>query len=485
MNFSLKKEDTRYITWYCMLSLLFISPFIINGVYFRDDLDRAVTGFYGWSGLARPLSDLVMSFLSVSGDKLLDYYPFTLILSSLFIGLSAYLVKRLMDSYRCQGAFLCASLVMFNPFMLQNLAYRFDSLAMSLAVLLTSLSYAYDNKLVIKSLAIKVVAGVAALSLYQSSTNLFLGILSIELIAIFSTKNISLKDTISIIFKRMTVYILSYSIYMLTIVKIWGGSNKRSELIGFNFEGIERIKTSLIILNEIIETYISGSSAWYFIATLSVFLICGIIIAYRNNKYIAMKLSIFILSIFVFYMSLLGPTILLQQTPVYARTLVSFSCIFVIFSLVILQVSKKMAVIAILPAVVAFSFSAQSSIAMKEQAKFEDGILNMVSYDLLHKEGVNKILTVGSMKLNERTKLILENKPSVKYLAMGSTEFLITFQLKNKGLNGVEDGYGIERRNKELLSAFISEGISPFILNEMYSIYLKDGVAIIAFNEGR
>ncbi|HCN8887495.1 TPA: hypothetical protein N6656_003788, partial [Escherichia coli] len=48
--------------------LFFYFPFIINGVLYRDDINRATENFTYWSWLGRPVSDLIWKVLSLGGQ---------------------------------------------------------------------------------------------------------------------------------------------------------------------------------------------------------------------------------------------------------------------------------------------------------------------------------------------------------------------------------------------------------------------------------
>lgn len=53
------RYDKKALFIYSGLALLFIYPLIQAGIYYRDDLDRSITGYYGWRGLGRPFADII------------------------------------------------------------------------------------------------------------------------------------------------------------------------------------------------------------------------------------------------------------------------------------------------------------------------------------------------------------------------------------------------------------------------------------------
>lgn len=56
------KLDKKLLLIYSGLALLFIYPLIQAGIYYRDDLDRSISGYYGWRGLGRPFADILARF---------------------------------------------------------------------------------------------------------------------------------------------------------------------------------------------------------------------------------------------------------------------------------------------------------------------------------------------------------------------------------------------------------------------------------------
>lgn len=101
---------------YAGLALLFIYPLIQAGVFYRDDLDRAITGQYGWRGLGRPMADILMKILSASGHYNLDLFPYTMIASCLFIGAASLMLSKHLVKMDVPNEKLVAALLIFNPF---------------------------------------------------------------------------------------------------------------------------------------------------------------------------------------------------------------------------------------------------------------------------------------------------------------------------------------------------------------------------------
>ncbi|SUX65429.1 Uncharacterised protein [Citrobacter braakii] len=196
------RYDKKALFIYSGLALLFIYPLIQAGIYYRDDLDRSITGYYGWRGLGRPFADILTRFFSASGHYNLDLFPYTMLASCIFLGASALALSKHLIKSDIPNANMVAALLIFNPFILQNIAYRYDSLGMSIAFFLAVVAYTYKNKNLTIEVATKLIAGVLSLTLYQPCVNIFIGLLAIDVIIIATKKDVKVKESIIFLFKK-------------------------------------------------------------------------------------------------------------------------------------------------------------------------------------------------------------------------------------------------------------------------------------------
>ncbi|WP_407732282.1 glucosyltransferase domain-containing protein [Pseudocitrobacter faecalis] len=482
MSYFVRDNEKKTLAIMFFLSLVFIYPLMHYGLYFRDDLHRSINGYYGWGVLGRPLADLVIKLASSSGDKLLDIFPYSLIVSAFFIALACLYLRRFLFQNGVTAATFCASLIIFNPYFLQNFAYRFDSLGMSLALLLSLCSYTYTHANIYISTISKIAMGVASLSLYQPCANIYIGLIAVESASFLINRKSTLKIFVKTISLRCVVFIAYYVIYYVTVANIWGSSNKRAQLISFDNKGIDQVLGTFHRINSLIEQFITGPAIYYFLIPLF-FALTAIIKALCNDKnsFIFRLLAIATI-VFSLYISLPGPTVLLADAPVFPRTLVSFSCVFVVLAILISYLSVNIKFIALIPIVTVLSFSAQMSNALNAQREFEDYVISMVAHDLINIEGIKQIKTVGKVRLNKRAELLANEKPLIYHSVSRASEFLVTYQMVNKGLIGVSEGYGIESQNRNMVLSFKKEGVLPLIRNIEYSIYIKDGIAVVVFD---
>ncbi|TPG62736.1 glucosyltransferase domain-containing protein [Ewingella americana] len=470
------KNDQKTLAFYSGVALLFIYPLINAGVFYRDDLDRAITGQYGWRGLGRPMADILMRILSASGHYNLDLFPYTMLASCVFLGASSLLLSKHLNRMDVPHTIFVAALLVFNPYILQNIAYRYDSLGMAIAFYLAVLAYTYRDKSIIRERTIKIISGITALTLYQPCANIFIGLLAADIMILGIRNNSSTYDSIKLVIRKAAEFIFFYICYMLFFST---KNNSRAELISPNSEGLKRLSNSIKNLYELVSSYFHGPVYIYFAIPILIALSFSMTKFFHSKKKLLIFITFTIASVFIFSFSLLGPTIFLQEAPVLPRTLISFSVLFVIIAILIVELCPKFRYLALIPIITTFAFSAQLSSALKSQRDYEDFVFSMVARDILNYKNIKSIGTVGQVNINERTKLLIENKPLIGYFLSPATEFLASFQLINKGIPQMSHGYGDEQGNKQNIENIVKENIAPVVSNKDYSIYIKDSLAVV------
>ncbi|MEG1155500.1 MAG: glucosyltransferase domain-containing protein [Acinetobacter sp.] len=470
------KIDKKALFIYSGLVLLFIYPLIQAGIHYRDDLDRSITGYYGWRGLGRPFADILTRFFSASGHYNLDLFPYTMIASCIFLGASSLALSKHLMKSDVPNASMVAALLIFNPFILQNIAYRYDSLGMSIAFFFAVMAYTYKNKNLNIEIAVKLLAGVTSLTLYQPCANIFIGLLAIDVIIIAIKEHTKIKESVLFLIKKTILFVSFYLIYMFFFSP---KHNSRSELIHLDKGGVEHLTGTLISLKSLVFSYFYHPVYIYF--AIPILISCVfMLITYRTRSRNIVSFVLYgVLSFLIFIISLMGPTVLLQDAPVLPRTLVSFSVILVIIAIPVMHFAPRFKYIALIPVIASLAFSAQLSNTMKAQQEYEDFVFNMIAQDISNHKNITSIGTVGQLNANERAELLINNKPLIGYFVSPATEFLASFQLLNKGLPQTRHGYGDAQENKNQLTEMVNKGIKPVTSNQYYSLFISDNTAIV------
>lgn len=396
--------------------------------------------------------------------------------SCIFLGASALALSKHLIKSDIPNANMVAALLIFNPFILQNIAYRYDSLGMSIAFFLAVVAYTYENKNLTIDVATKLIAGVLSLTLYQPCANIFIGLLAIDVIIIATKKDVKVKESIIFLFKKTILFVSFFLIYMLFFSP---KNNSRAELIHLDQGGLEHLAKTLIALKEMVLSYLYHPVYIYFAIPILIGCVF-MLIAYRTNiKQIASFILYGAVSFLIFIISLMGPTLLLQDAPVLPRTLVSFSVILVIIAIPIMRFAPRFKYAALIPVIASLAFSAQLSNAMKSQQEYENFVFSMIAQDIATHKDIVSIGTVGQLNKNERARLLIDNKPLIGHFVFPATEFLASYQLVNKGFTQTLHGYGDEQENKNKLSDIIKKGIKPVSSNEYYTLFISDNNAIV------
>lgn len=476
------QKDKKHFLFYSFLSFLFFYPLIQAGVYYRDDLDRAITGQYGWKSLGRPVADLMMRIFSSSGRENLDLFPYTLLFSCFFIAASALLLKKHLEAAQVRYATFSASLLIFNPFMLQNIAYRFDSVGMAFSMMLAVASYTLHSKQFhpLAERLIKIAAGILALSIYQPCANIFIGLMAIDL-AIFCTRNEqSPRDKIRHILTKIVDFIIYYGLYVLLVAKIWKHHNTRANTLSFDISGLETVVSTSKQLFAMVSSFLYGPVIVYFAIPLLVSIPFALykISKYKDHRYLNVLFLIF--SFLLLIVSLPGPNIILREAPIFPRTLVSFSTFFVVLAILLDSSTLKKRYLVLIPVITVFAFSAQLSNTLKAQSEHDDMVFNIITQDLLKSGELKTITIIGEMNISPRAAILVKNKPLLNYFLSPACGFVASYQLINKGFLQTTHGYDQKQEERIIEGINIAHNSKPQITNQEYRIYISGNNAVVA-----
>lgn len=179
-------SNRKYIKLFfglCIMYSLYVLPIVLAGRYKSDDLARSVTGLTGWTGDGRPLTQALVELLSC-GESAIDLFPLPLFLSVILLaGIITIYIRRNLPSFKVNLAMVFAfSLVITNPFMLENLSYHFDVLSMVLAFCIALVPFILPGNIHYIVLAL-VTAGavICELSLYQVVICASLSLLALDI----------------------------------------------------------------------------------------------------------------------------------------------------------------------------------------------------------------------------------------------------------------------------------------------------------------
>ena len=121
----------NWYLWIIFSSVIYVLPLIIANVSYIDDMGRSIDG-YGWIRDGRLLADYVVKGITF-GNGIVTVFPFSLILSAVIYAVSGVVISSVLFEIDSKLKRLSSFVFISSPFLLENMAYKFDALPMSLA----------------------------------------------------------------------------------------------------------------------------------------------------------------------------------------------------------------------------------------------------------------------------------------------------------------------------------------------------------------
>lgn len=207
----------KQIKEYFIIILLLVAPIILANIYYIDDIGRSTLGYRFWWEDGRPLSDILMSVIMFSGT-MADIAPAPLLVACAMLSWVFYRFGKEFFNNK-KGVFLLPLSFLINPFIVEVVSYRFDSLTILFsAVLSFSFLFTLSNNHYINLLT-KVALVVGVMCLYQASVNIIL--IFTSLLFFYDVyKLASPFEIIKLSFIRVLSTLLGLALYMKVILPL-------------------------------------------------------------------------------------------------------------------------------------------------------------------------------------------------------------------------------------------------------------------------
>ena len=497
-NLSIRNKSIFYIL--LALSVMYIAPIILADRLYLDDLGRSLKGYTAWNNNGRPLAELVMIALNF-GAPVSDISPLTQLLGVVFL---VYCLCKMQENIFKSDSNLLSACVLFfciaNPFLLQNISFKYDSLTMLFAMAFIIITFA-SSSLNIRSFFLSTICLISSLSLYQSPFSMFLTLSLIEFLKQIITSDnlyLNVKKPILLLCSRALQFIISYFAYTLIIAKIfiYGGYNTAHSdiIIPTTTESIKKIVINAGRYHDMISQY-TYNIPWlfklYVILSVSLFIFLTI-----RKLVISKELPIYfkMISILVVIttplISYAASFILLSflKSPVYtSRTLMSFSGFLLTVSLYsvwcvnfIPRLKKPILAVVIIFCIYFTSISFTYGNALKSQKNYDAFLTYQIAYDLTHLNNKNivNISFVGSQPYSWARKLAIYKYPFLNEIIR---LYMLDYQVWNTGMLMQVGVYLKWKENLEIDNNEL-ENIKPYIDSEHYKIKLVKDTAVVVFN---
>jgi hypothetical protein len=486
---------------------LILVPILRANRYYNDDLKRALIGRTGWDSNGRPLTTLLMKLLQFYDHALIDISPFTQIGAVAILAWAGVLIAR---RYAIRSP-LVAALVAFplgaQPFFLENLSYKFDSLSMALALFLALLP-AVALRDPRRGWWLGVAALFASLCLYQPAFTAFLIFVLVELV-LAQLEGAPLRQLARRFVSRVVLAAVAMLVYELLVgIHVNGWVRRRSETI-HHWSEVSRIGTNLADF----QAFIGGSfnqQWWMYYAPVLLLLavvpmIAGVRYALLHGAQpVWMRALLLTTSVLVpvaAMVGVVGPMLPLANPPIAPRVLVGVGALLAA-ALIVLQAALRqwnwsqrwsMAVAGMLALGMCVVASAYGN-ALGEQKSYEDRIAARLADDLAELKGahpVDSMLLAGTAGYAPLTAHAAGQIPLITamippYIAAADTfhtHLFLQYTITDFSAMDLKSGTETSQLAARLLTQACDLPVTRSASG--YTLYLIDDVVVVMFGADR
>lgn len=450
-----------------ILTLLFCIPIIINNSFYIDDNVRVLTGNADWSWVGRPFADWLFYLLS-SGFKIDDFSPISLILGLAFFSV---IISNILKEDKTWLEILPYSFIVVNPFFLQNLSYKFDSLPMLLALSLSLYAFYYENINIYKKCIVIGVLLILTLGLYQPCINIFLMLIACN--CLYKIRE-GIKSKIIILYSFL--YIIANLIY-LVLSKLVGTDLSRGGLSPLN-ELINNAFADIIMLYKV-SHFLIGTSGFIILLACVVYL--WFISVAEQQKKIDFLLTIF--SPLIIFLSIWGPMIFLKELISLPREWCSIGVLLFVLSKAISDKIKNTEYLNVILYSILLLLSANLANMIKIQDDFNKQIYSSIFFNITNDPmlyNVREIEINGNVPVSKLFSEKLKRHPYFYSLTMATPEWITRVKLIKMGLKQVKINF--EPKDDKRLEQIKKDSLLPKVNNQFYMIYKdKEGIVSIWF----
>lgn len=382
-NFDFRKAAPVWI-----VGFLYILPIIIANSQYYDDIGRAVYGYFSWGMDGRPLSDLFFMALNI-GAPATDIAPYPQIISIFLLSTLSYIMHLHFNPEQRYG-WLLFTPVFLNPFLVQNLAFRFDSFTMTLSIIAAAIPLLTLRSGGYKSLLCSAFFVLCSLCFYQASLSIFVAMVCLYIV--YEVKN---NEKAKVIILKSGIaaagMLVGYLIYSKVVVPIFVTSDyatSYNKTIG----SFSDLQTNISYACEVLNSLITGP-AWNIFSilfTLSFIGMTALIFSILKCKSAAfdksIKIAIVLISILVVALCIPGPGLALKGMPIGPRVFVSFgmACSLLLTFVSFLPFKNNIITNALAVVLIVFSFSFMATFtnASTSQNKLTERVMGGLITDI-------------------------------------------------------------------------------------------------------
>ncbi|EOW6420906.1 glucosyltransferase domain-containing protein [Cronobacter malonaticus] len=423
---------------------LFVLPLMLSGILYQDDILRSMNGEPYWGSLGRPLSDVVVMALGFGSGYVVDAFPLSLIISSVFLCASSLMLYSRFSIQKGIASGIVFSLFSLSPFFLQNLSYHFDCFPMMLGVFLATLPYSLAASTLrpVARISIGVICLVMSLSLYQATINIFLSLCAVEIIYTIHSSRSGVK-ALKVCIERAASALIGMIIYMKAVTPFYLSKNVHSDLIikaedpakslAHNFDRFWSIADSL--LNHAF--YIAWGLA--LIGALAGLAVISLLVAKSEESALSKTagFALIILGLLVTIFSVAGPFIFVDKTVVAPRVMMGLPGLMLLVAYLVSMTGfrKATAVICAIPVLFSLSYASAYGNASKAQRSLEDKVFYDIASSIPKSWDGEKVYVNGQISTSAATEMEFKRFPSLKWMVLPLYSWSGMVMLSHYGVN--------------------------------------------------
>lgn len=471
--------------------LLFSLSLIIANVPYMDDTTRMDNGLGQWEIEGRPLTSLLLMILNFNINPIYNIGPIPLIVGNVFFAFAVYYSTNKMDLKNNVINIIPFTLLICNPFFIQNLSYQFDSIGNIFSVGCVLFSFFYKNTSKIKTFIIKVLLLICVSCLYQPTSNMYLAIFFMNIIFQYKKTNDHFLKSVAY---HAGIYCIASIIYYIgckmAFTYLYTEIAFRSNLIDMNFNSFKHsISYSIRDFLDMCSSF-EGEKIYILAQVAFVMLFINIIGKIFNtfkvyNSYNRIFLTIgILLTPLMLIMSIWGPFILLKEVFFNPRDFPSIGVFFMMGALSFSLIDKKGYINIIfisltLLSVLGFSFVYGS--ALNQDNNYKRYVYDSIAMKMedIHQEvGDKKIHVYGRNTTSSFVRLALVEHPFIYRLIFAdNTNFFKTYNIGARNIQNIQGGFVLD--NLEEWHDICDNNIKPIVNNSNYDIFnFKEHISI-------
>ncbi|EPO4461323.1 TPA: glucosyltransferase domain-containing protein [Escherichia coli] len=459
-----------------MIPLAFILPIILGGNYYVDDINRSHLG-YGWAIDGRPLSDLIYNIITF-GTPITDFFPFSQIISVITLTYVGYLFSKSMN-LDDDILILSSSIIATSPMAIEILSYRFDSLPISLSILLVFIPLIFKGNNV-AFLILSTSLLLISLFIYQNSIFLYpVAALIIAANSVTKGSN-SLIESIKFLSISLLSFVLSIVLYKFLSYYLTLNFNGRDEVIGIDHFFYGLVNNYEKFINIILLPLFNSGYFYYLlplISILSISVLHNFFIYRKNHSALVVAVFFTILAIIISP----GSNLILSDPWFTPRTSVGISLLLYIPLIFIgIRVNKLIKLSYTILLFFSFVLCSSYASALKADEQRRIQVINLVQGDVLKVEDPLIVIN-GSMPRSPVYYELAQKFPIIYKLSPNYMSNSWSWGVSYLRVNGIASSKSYPE--KSMRNKVISEMCSFEIIkkNKILTLMRKGDVFVIDF----